>query len=121
NNYFECIRPHLDPNSVIMCGDLLQLIQEDQFLIFENRYDLCFLFRMLPLLERLRKNSVAALLPKISSQWLIVSISLKSLAKEQDISVKQRALLRELLDHSYLEIIKRFSFPREEFVILKII
>ncbi|MFX0064576.1 MAG: hypothetical protein ACFFC7_20580 [Candidatus Hermodarchaeota archaeon] len=118
--YLKCINAHIDPKSDISHQDILQIIKEERSNIFENTYDLCFLFRMLPLLERHQKNATTALLSKIRAKWLIVSISLKSLAKEQDISAKQRTLILKLLDHSYLKIIKRLFLPQEEFYIIKL-
>ncbi|MFX1536487.1 MAG: hypothetical protein ACFFDI_19910 [Promethearchaeota archaeon] len=118
--YLKCINAHIDSKSDISHQDILQMIKEERFNILEKTYDLCFLFRMLPLLERHQKNASAALLSKIRAKWLIVSISLKSLVKEQDISTKQRTLVLKLLDHSHLKIVKRFFLSQEEFYIIKL-
>ncbi|MBC7319763.1 Rmt family 16S rRNA (guanine(1405)-N(7))-methyltransferase [bacterium] len=110
----ESINKFLDILSYPRLAKRKDILFED----IEDRTDICFIFKFLPIAERIKKGFSLKLLNSLNSKFLIVSFPLKSISgKEKGMLENYSKTFEPILKEKY-KIIKRFIFKNEMFYIL---
>lgn len=97
----------------------LAMVKDVVFEDIEKYGDICFIFKFLPIVERIKKGSSIRILEKIKVQFAIVSFPLKSFSgREKGMLENYSKMFEPIFKHNY-DIVKRFILGQEVFYILR--
>lgn len=110
----ESINKFLDILSYPRLAKRKDILFED----IEDQADICFIFKFLPLAERIKKGFSLKLLGSLNSKFLIVSFPTKSISgREKGMSENYSKIFEPILQEKH-KIIRKFIYKNEMFYIL---
>ena len=83
-----------------------------------KRYDLVFMFKLVPLLLRYQSKALDYL-KEINAKKIIISASTESLTKRKNIKRKQNKILKKFIKNSKRKVIDSFEVENEIFYVIK--
>ncbi len=98
---------------------VVNLLNELNEELTKVNYDLVFLWKTAPLLEKVKKGAVRRLLEEINYEYFVISFSKKTLGLRRFRKKDWERWLRKILEETKLTIIHKFEIPNEKFFIIK--
>lgn len=122
NQYFKLI----ENSGIKGKGFLLDLKNTD----FETRnelmdlnngknFDLAFLLKLIPVMEREKRGLTENLLDLIPAEWIVLSCSKESMTKKEKIAFKETGIINKFIKENSLYLSARIDFPNEIVFVVK--
>ncbi|MEN2984783.1 MAG: hypothetical protein ABDH25_07150 [Dictyoglomaceae bacterium] len=85
---------------------------------YENT-DLCFIFKFLPIIEKIKRNFILEFLKGLNSRFIIISFPLKSLTGKEKGMLEHYNKFYITIIEKFFKILKSLSFQNEIFIIIE--
>ncbi len=123
NQYFLLIKNY---SEIKAKGFLLDLRERD----FETRnelldlnkgkeFDVAFLLKLIPVMEREKRGSTNGLIEAIPAKWLVLSVSKESMTKKEKIAFKEVKIIKNFIKENNLYLNTKIDFENEIVFITK--
>ena len=123
NSYFSLIAEY---SEIKGNGFLLDLKDTDfdlrnELLELNNgkEFDVAFLLKLIPVMEREKKGITENLINSIPAEWIILSVSKESMTKKEKIAFRETAVIKKFIKENSLYLRAKLDFENEIVFITK--
>jgi 16S rRNA (guanine(1405)-N(7))-methyltransferase len=85
----------------------------------EKEFDLAFLLKLVPVMEREKKDSMENLMDSIPAKWFVLSCSKESMTKKENILFRETSLMNKFIKDNSLYLSAKIEFANEIVFIVK--
>ncbi|MEM1782645.1 MAG: hypothetical protein QW483_02070, partial [Nanopusillaceae archaeon] len=111
-NYIILKQLNVEP--IGYCYDISDLKKE----FLRNKYQYVFLWKTIPILEKINKKLPIDLLKILDFDYIVISFPQKSLGKTRNLGLAWKYWIRKVVRNLNYKIVKEFSIPYEFFVVV---
>ena len=84
-----------------------------------KNFDVVFLFKLIPVMEREKKGLTENLLDLIPAKWIILSCSKESMTKKEKIAFRETTIMKKFIKENSLYLNAKIDFPNEIVFVVK--
>lgn len=123
NDYFDLIKKYSEIKGKGILFDLKErdFDSRNELLELNNEkmFDIAFLFKLIPVMEREKKGLTQNLIDVIPAEWIILSASKESMTKKEKISFRETAVINKFIKENALYLSAKIEFENEIIFIVK--
>ncbi len=123
NDYFELIKNYSEIKGKGVLFDLKETDFDSRnellYLNNEKTFDVAFLFKLIPVMEREKKGVTQNLIDVIPAEWIVLSASRESMTKKEKISFRETAAINKFIKENALYLSAKIEFENEIIFIVK--
>ena len=84
-----------------------------------KKFDVAFVLKLIPVMEREKKGLTENLIDIIPAEWIVLSCSKESMTKKEKISFRETASIKKFIKENSLYVNARIDFPDEIVFVVK--